>query len=116
MPICRITVTKDFQSQFRGLSNFCRSIRQIVADTFKVDVSKVSVKLENYAPGCEDGRPPVAVEVSIGEGERTPIQQELVDVIGAAVKDLTDQTVRGRVDEVKVILDLERRKIAVVNG
>lgn len=112
MPDVRVTTTSEFDQKINE-PEFYSGVRKIVADAFGFDLSKVGVKCDGYAPGCDDERPPVTVLVSVGEGNRAPMHAEIAQTIADGVKSLSDSSFGTDVGQIKVILDLCLRKVAV---
>ena len=110
MPDVRILVTNRFANKVSDLAGFCCSVRTAVSKVLVFELPLVSVKLDFYAPGCEEGRPPVTVSVSINQGERTPKHAELARELANQMKAAADQAVTCNVGQVKVIFDLMLRK------
>lgn len=116
MPDVRISVTTEFISKVTDQSGFCRNVREIVSKLFGIELAGVAVKLEHYAPGCEDERPSVSVGVTIGEGDRASKQTELVQTLAKQVKPIADKAIGGNAGKVKTMIDLGLRKTATAEN
>jgi hypothetical protein len=113
MPDVRISVTNEFIGKVNDQSKFCRRIRKTVSDLFDIQLPKVAVKLEHYAPGCDEERPSVSVGVTIGQGDRAPKQAELVQALADQIKPIADEAIGGDAGEIKTMIDLGLRKTAI---
>jgi len=113
MPDVRISVTKEFINKVDDQSKFCCSIRKAVSKLVHIELAGVAVKLEHYAPGCDEERPPVSVGVTINQGDRAPKQAELVQALAHLIKPIADEAIGGNAGKVKTMIDLGMRKTAV---
>jgi len=113
MPDVRITATSSFMEKVKDEDQFCRSIRAMIYDLFQIALPNISVKLESYAPGCEEGRPPLVISVSIGQGSRAPADPgNTAAQIASYAKLIADKVVCGDAGKVKAVFDVVTRKTA----
>ncbi len=116
MPDVRISVTEEFIGKVADQSKFCRRIRRTVSELFDIEFAGVAVKLEHYAPGCDEKRPSVSVGVTINQGDRAPRQAELVQTLANQVKPIADEAIGGNAGMVKTMIDLGLRKTATAGN
>lgn len=116
MPDVRISVTKGFISKIDDEPRFCCDIRKAVSKLFKIELAGIAVKLEHYAPGCDEERPSVSVGVTINQGDRAPQQAELVQTLADQVKLIANEAIQGNAGKVKAMIDLGLRKTATAGN
>ncbi|MGC9599011.1 MAG: hypothetical protein ABSE18_01340 [Minisyncoccia bacterium] len=117
MPDVRIVVADEFINNVQDDAAFCRGVRKAVAELFGFDTAPVCVQLEFYAPGCEDGRPPVVVAISTKyKEERIPQQADLTQRLADQVKRLADEAVGKDVGQIKTRIDLVCRATATAGS
>lgn len=116
MPDVHVALTSKFIAKVINQREFFRNIRKAVSELFSIELPKIAVKPEYYAPGCDEGRPSVTVIVTVGQGERAPKHQELAEILVRQVKPIADKAIGGDAGEVKAIIDLELRKTATAGA
>ena len=118
MPDVRITLTTELRDALKREGNFCSIVRNMIAALFHVDFSAVAVKLEEYAPGCEEHRPHASITVTIRETDDLKAQQQTkTQVLADKLKMIVVRNTTTTVDwEVKAVLDLGLRTTASADG
>lgn len=107
-----VSVTSEFHAKTANLPKFCAHVRRIVEELFEVGLPSVSVKMEFYAPGCEEGRPHVAVSVTVNEDHWAPKHDKLLQALADRIKPVADVAIGGDAGKVKAMIDLGIRKAA----